>query len=359
MVNNFSTRVLQWYRQHGRHNLPWQKNKTLYRVWVAEVMLQQTQVAAVLPYYQRFMQAFPHLAVLAAADMDEVLSYWSGLGYYARARNMHTAAQRIVEQFDADFPHHYDDVIALPGIGPSTAAAILAQALNQPHAILDGNVKRVLARYHGIEGWPGLRQVEQQLWEKARLHTPAIQVADYTQAMMDMGAILCTRSSANCGQCPLNADCVALAENKVGNLPTKRPKKKRPVRQKCFLVIHHTENGLLMEKRPTSGIWGGLWSFPETELEENIIEVCLQRWGLTVQQIKNRPVFRHTFSHFHLDILPCHIQVKTPLAQISEAERFQWCLPDDERAMATPVRSILNELLKTGMNGLTQRPLAD
>lgn len=227
----FADRLLTWFDRHGRHDLPWQHNRSLYRVWLAEVMLQQTQVATVIPYYQRFLHTFPDLGSLALASLDDVLAQWAGLGYYTRARNLHRAAQIIQAQQAGHFPQHYEDVLALPGIGPSTAGAILAQALGQRHTILDGNVKRVLCRHRAIEGWPGQREVEKQLWELADVLTPHQRVDDYTQAIMDLGATLCTRTSPGCEQCPLKADCRAFAESRVSLLPTPRPKK--PCRYKA------------------------------------------------------------------------------------------------------------------------------
>jgi len=346
-MNEFSSNILTWYKKHGRHGLPWQQNKSLYRVWISEIMLQQTQVATVIPYYQTFMQSFPDLLSLAGASEEAVMSHWAGLGYYSRARNLHKAAKIIIDEHNGRFPEIYETVLTLPGIGPSTAAAVLAQALNQSHTILDGNVKRVLARYHAIEGWPGQRQIEQSLWQKAKSHTPDQQVADYTQAIMDMGATVCTRAKPKCEECPLSGTCLALEQGKVGELPTKRPKKTIPVRQKRFLFIVSDKKRVLMEKRPSSGIWGGLWSLPELALDEDIKQMCQQQWGLSVETVVNQPVFRHTFSHFHLDITPCLIRVSPAITQaVNDGTKFQWCDFDTQLAVSTPVRHILNDLLK-------------
>ena len=233
----FADRLLGWFRQYGRHDLPWQFETSLYRTWISEIMLQQTQVATVLPYFEKFMQRFPDITSLAEASQDEVLLYWAGLGYYSRARNLHKAAQVIAEQHSGEFPQYYDDVLALPGIGPSTAGAILAQALGQRHAILDGNVKRVLTRYQGIEGCPGQSRVEKQLWMWAEKYTPEQDVADYTQAIMDLGATVCTRSSVKCDICPMMADCLAYQTDRVAELPTRKARKALPVREKRFLII--------------------------------------------------------------------------------------------------------------------------
>jgi len=280
MKKTFAIHLLKWYRQHGRHDLPWQKNKSLYSVWVSEIMLQQTQVVTVIPYYQNFMQRFPDIASLAAATQDEALRYWAGLGYYSRARNLHKAAALIVESHQGVFPVTYDEVLALPGIGPSTAGAILAQATGQRHAILDGNVKRVLARYQAIEGWPGQKTVEKQLWKYAESFTPESNVADYTQAIMDLGATLCARSSPKCDACPLVTDCKAFQLNRTAELPTKKPKKAIPVKQKRFLIIRNKRGEMLMEKRPPSGIWGGLWSLPELTMDEAVDVAVKRNWQL-------------------------------------------------------------------------------
>jgi len=347
-LDTFAGRLLHWFELHGRHNLPWQQNRNLYRVWVAEIMLQQTQVTSVIPYYLHFMRSFPDIDTLAAATAEEVLAHWAGLGYYSRARNLHKTARKVVAQYQGNFPQCYDDVLALPGIGPSTAAAILAQALNQPHAILDGNVKRVLCRYHAIEGWSGQRHIEKCLWQKAIEHTPQQRAGDYAQAIMDLGATVCTRSSPQCTSCPLSRDCVALSSDKTGDLPTRKPGKVLPVREKRFLVIQQRKAGVLMEKRPASGIWGGLWSLPETDLEEDVIQVCEQRWGLKVAQINELAAFRHTFSHFHLNISPCVITLNTLPRQVNDALSYQWQHPQEVLAVAAPVRYILDELLKVG-----------
>ncbi len=337
----FSERLLDWYKQHGRHDLPWQNNTSLYRTWISEVMLQQTQVATVIPYFDKFMASFADVAALANASQDDVLLHWAGLGYYSRARNLHKAALIIADQHEGEFPHFYDEVLALPGIGPSTAGAILAQALGQRHAILDGNVKRVLARYQAVEGWYGQSQVEKQLWLLAEKYTPEANVADYTQAIMDLGATVCTRSSAKCNICPLRSDCIALQQERVAELPTKKPKKALPVKQKRFLIIRNEQGDYLMEKRPPTGIWGGLWSLPELAMNELVDEFVLNRWQLTVDNASDRPAFRHTFSHFHLDITPCEVIVAPVIRSIADDERYQWCIDIKLLALAAPVSEIL------------------
>jgi len=340
-MNDFALALLDWYQKFGRHDLPWQKNTSLYRSWVSEIMLQQTQVATVIPYFEKFMASFPDVAALASASQDDVLLHWAGLGYYSRARNLHKAAQIIAAQHNGRLPQNYDEVLALPGIGPSTAGAILAQALGQRHAILDGNVKRVLARYQAVEGWPAQSQVEKQLWQWAEKYTPEQQVADYTQAIMDLGSTVCTRASAKCDVCPLQAGCQAYKTDCVAELPTRKPKKILPIREKRLLIIRNEQGDYLMEKRPPAGIWGGLWSLPELAMDQAVAEVIQQNWQLTVNQHDDLPVFRHTFSHFHLDITPCQVQV-APVAQaIAEGGQYQWCADITQLALAAPVSAIL------------------
>ena len=227
----FATRILAWYDQHGRKTLPWQLAKTPYSVWISEIMLQQTQVATVIPYYQKFMQSFPDVVALANAPQDEVLHHWSGLGYYARARNLHKAAQYIRDQFDGEFPRDFDDVLALPGIGRSTAGAVLSLSLAQYHPILDGNVKRTLARHQAIEGWPGKKPVEATLWQLSELCTPRTGVAQFNQAMMDMGATLCTRSKPKCEECPVADGCLAHELALTASIPASKPKKEKPIKK--------------------------------------------------------------------------------------------------------------------------------
>ena len=339
-MNTFAEDLLVWYRQHGRHDLPWQKNKSLYRVWVSEIMLQQTQVTTVIPYFERFMQRFADISSLAAATQDEVLLHWAGLGYYSRARNLHKAALMITEQHQGQFPTRYNEALALPGIGPSTAGAILAQALGQRHAILDGNVKRVLARYQAIEGWPGQSMVEKQCWAFAESYTPKENVADYTQAIMDLGATVCTRSSAKCESCPLSQTCKAFEKNCVAELPTKKPKKTLPVRKKRLLIICNERGDFLMEKRPPTGIWGGLWSLPELTMDEPVESAVKQNWQLIVNSSNDLPVFRHTFSHFHLDITPCEVDIEPVRLVVADEARFQWHADISQLALAAPVSAI-------------------
>jgi len=342
-MTGFAESLLHWYQQHGRHDLPWQIDQSPYRVWVSEIMLQQTQVATVIPYFERFIQCFSDINELAHASQDEVMLHWAGLGYYSRARNLHKAAIIISQQYQGVFPTQYDDVLALPGIGPSTAGAILAQALGQHHAILDGNVKRVLARYQAIEGWPGQKQVENRLWELAARYTPEKNVADYTQAIMDLGATLCVRSSPECQTCPLMSDCKAHLHDRVAELPTKKPKKALPVKARRFLMIRNKKGGYLMEKRPPAGIWGGLWSLPELAMDEAVDAAVNKNWQLTVNKHKDLPAFRHTFSHFHLDITPCEVEIVPMNQAVADVERYQWHEDIARLALATPVNAIFKK----------------
>ena len=309
-------------------------------------MLQQTQVGTVIPYYLRFLDTFPDLASLASAPLDHVLEHWSGLGYYSRARNLHKAAGIIATEYGGQFPEQFEQVVALPGIGRSTAAAILAQALDQRHAILDGNVKRVLCRYHALDGWPGKTAVQQQLWQYAEQYTPHTRVDDYTQAIMDLGATLCTRSSPRCVECPLQEDCAAHVQGEVKHYPTSRPRKQLPIKTARLLILSNHDNGsIMLEKRPPSGIWGGLWSLPEAELGEKVAQVCLQRWGLEVLDDEDYGAFRHTFSHYHLDITPCRVRVQQNGTQVKDQSEIIWCPSEDakKRALAAPVARIISQ----------------
>jgi A/G-specific adenine glycosylase len=307
--DGFAVRVLRWAKTHGRHDLPWQQQRTVYRVWVSEIMLQQTQVATVIPYYQRFMARFPDLNSLANSPLDDVLHHWSGLGYYARARNLQRAAQRIRDEHGGEFPADFETVAALPGIGRSTAGAILVLACGQRHPILDGNVRRVLARFHAVEGWPGEKSIERELWELADAHTPQRDVAAYTQAMMDLGATVCTRSKPDCEHCPLANDCRAHQLGRENEFPQPRPRKVLPVKRiRMLILIDHGR--LMLEQRPPSGIWGGLWSFPELAVDADIESWCRQRFGAAPSDRQMLPVLRHTFSHFHLDIEPVIVNIR-------------------------------------------------
>ena len=303
---SFASRLIRWQRTHGRHDLPWQ-GADGYCVWLSEIMLQQTQVATVIPYYRRFIASFPTIAILAAASEEQVLTHWSGLGYYARGRNLHKAAQVIVAQHQSEFPREFEQILELPGIGRSTAAAICALAFHERRAILDGNVKRVLSRCCGIEGWAGEKKVEEKLWQQAEALLPQRDIATYTQALMDLGATVCTRSKPECTACPVQYDCVAFNTGRTGELPTPRPRKAVPERHATFLLLMHG-NDILLEKRPGSGIWGGLWCPPQFDDEAAAREWFL-RSGMTASGGERLATFTHTFTHFRLHITPLKIQL--------------------------------------------------
>lgn len=345
MSYSFSQRVLSWAAKHGRHNLPWQKEVTPYRVWVSEIMLQQTQVDTVIPYFEKFMQRFPNIQALADASQDEVLHYWSGLGYYARARNLHKAAQHILEKYMGIFPLEIEDVISLPGIGRSTAAAILSLSESQRHAILDGNVKRVLARHAAIEGWPGKPKVEKQLWQLAEKYTPNSDNAHYSQAMMDLGATVCTRSKPDCSVCPVAGDCRALALGIEHQLPHAKPKKKLPVKDTCMLAIVNDNADVLMQRRPNQGIWGGLWSLPEFEDKQAALAWCTRMFHQPPSSPRQLDAIAHTFSHFKLQITPISVRYTTPIHWVMEADDWVWYKHGSSQAgLAAPVNKLLQIL---------------
>ncbi|MCG6201733.1 A/G-specific adenine glycosylase [Psychromonas antarctica] len=310
--NDFSQRIIQWQREYGRKTLPWQQDKNLYKTWISEVMLQQTQVATVIPYFIKFMRSFPTITYLANAPLDEVLHHWTGLGYYARARNLHKAAQFIRDHFQGEFPQEFQQLLDLPGIGRSTAGAILSLTLSKNFAILDGNVKRVLTRHQAIEGWTGEKQIENKLWALAEKVTPEKNTDIFNQAMMDMGAMLCTRSNPKCGECPISNDCLALKQNTVKMYPTPKAKKKIPVKHAFMLILSQKMQNrriIQLKQRPPVGIWGGLWCFSEFESLE-LCQQTLDTDGIENYQQTLLPMFRHTFSHFHFDISPVLIEVE-------------------------------------------------
>lgn len=342
MNMDFSRKLIEWQRLHGRHALPWQGTCDPYRIWVSEIMLQQTQVAAVIPYYQRFMSRFPDVQSLAGASEEQVLTNWAGLGYYARGRNLHRATRQVVENHAGKFPDKFDDILALPGIGRSTAAAISAFAYGERRAILDGNVKRVLTRAFGIAGWPGDKKVETRLWQLAEELLPAQEIEAYTQALMDLGATVCTRSKPKCGLCPLAQDCIAQRENRTAQLPEARPRKSIPQRSVTMMLLRHGRD-IFLQKRPASGIWGGLWSLPETDLAPEA--ACLQLTGHAPKTTKCLPAFTHTFTHFRLEISPVEMLLpKLPQAAMSPGA--VWMDVDEAIAAAIPkpVKSLLEKL---------------
>jgi A/G-specific adenine glycosylase len=309
---DFAQTLMDWHRRHGRHDLPWQHHKTAYRVWVSEIMLQQTQVATVIGYYERFMQRFPDVDTLAAAPLDDVLHLWAGLGYYSRARNLHRAAQILVRERGGQFPDEVDALAALPGIGRSTAAAIVSIAWDRRATILDGNVKRVLARHFAVEGAPNERRVEQQLWMHAEACTPASRCTVYTQAIMDFGATLCTRHNPLCMHCPLQGSCQAFASGRVADLPTPRKRLNRPTRQVVMLLAINEHGDVLLQRRPSHGIWGGLWSLPEFESAEAAAHFCERELRMQTSHTERMALMKHAFTHFDLEITPMRVSLTGP-----------------------------------------------
>ncbi len=364
---SFSDALLEWFDKYGRKNLPWQQSKTPYSVWISEIMLQQTQVATVIPYYTTFMQRFPTVTDLANAPVDEVLHLWTGLGYYARARNMHKAAQKVRDEHHGQFPQTYDEIIALSGIGRSTAAAILSLSLNQAFAIMDGNVKRVLTRFMAIEGWPGNKKVEDLLWQEAEGLKPQPKngrYGDYTQAIMDLGATVCTRSKPKCDECPMQSHCLAYAQGKQTEFPYRKPKKQIPTKYTTMLLPSY-QGQVLMQQRPESGIWGGLWGFLETGFKESeqvtlaeaklLLKDNLRSVDLNNSNVIELETFKHTFSHFHLIITPLLLELEKPpqssvaeptLASTSESPAQLWydIHQPSKVGLSAPTIKILNHL---------------
>ncbi len=339
----FAARVTAWQHRAGRHDLPWQV-RDAYRIWLSEIMLQQTQVSAVIPFFLRFIARFPRIAAVAAAHEDDVLALWSGLGYYARARNLHRAAQLMVERHAGEFPRTFEDIVALPGIGRSTAGAIAVFAFGARHAILDGNVRRVLARCFGIEGFPGERKVENQLWAQAEVLLPETEIEAYTQGLMDLGATVCTRRRPACGACPLRGDCVAAREDRTSALPSPRPRKALPEKATVMLILRRGRE-VLLEKRPAPGIWGGLWSFPEVGEIDDARRVSQQRFGAVVSTDGALPGVRHGFTHFALTITPALLRVEQMEGRVQEPGLI-WLTLEDAMgaAVPAPVREILRRL---------------
>ncbi|MDJ0738242.1 MAG: A/G-specific adenine glycosylase [Gammaproteobacteria bacterium] len=346
MSPTFAQRVLDWYDVHGRHDLPWQGAADPYPVWVSEIMLQQTQVTTVMPYFARFLERFPDVQTLAAAPLDDVLHHWTGLGYYARARNLHRAACQVVEQHDGRIPADTNALQALPGIGRSTAGAILSLALGQRHAILDGNVKRVLARCFAVPGWPGSSRVLGRLWRLSEELTPAGRVADYNQAMMDLGATLCTRGRPACGRCPLQTQCVAHAQGREREFPGRRPNKALPERSVCMLVVRDPAGAVLLEQRPPSGVWGGLWSLPEIAVDADPLHWCREALAQDAALGRALDPRRHTFSHFHLDIRPVEILLNGSGCGVLEGGGQLWYNPRRRQdvGLAAPVKRLIDEI---------------
>jgi A/G-specific adenine glycosylase len=346
----FAPRLIAWQRRHGRHDLPWQNTRDAYRIWLSEIMLQQTQVSTVIPYYAKFLARFPDVAALAAASIDEVMTLWAGLGYYSRARNLHRCAQAVVERHGGAFPASPEQLAELPGIGRSTAAAIASFAFGARATILDGNVKRVLTRVFGIEGFPGEKRIENALWALAEsllpAHAPSADVSAYTQGLMDLGATLCVRGTPECARCPFAAECVANVSGRQRELPAARPKKTIPTRRTWMLVLLDG-NSVLLEKRPPTGIWGGLWSLPEAPDEAAIAERA-RTCGATSALERLAPL-AHTFTHFRLDIEPRVAELDiarsaTPSEARDEASAWVPLARIDAFGLPAPVRKLLEGL---------------
>lgn len=348
---DFAPRIVDWQRRHGRHDLPWQNTRDPYRIWLSEIMLQQTQVATVIPYYERFLQRFPDVAALAAAAQEDVMPYWAGLGYYARARNLHRCAQEIARDWGGRFPPTAQAIATLPGIGRSTAAAIAAFAYGERSPILDGNVKRVFTRHFGIAGDPTKREVEQKLWALADAQVeaaPGLDMAAYTQGLMDLGATLCTRGKPACEACPVADSCVAKREGRQAELPTPKARKTIPERETCMLVLRH-QGAFLLQQRPEPGIWGGLWSLPEFDVSQDP-DSASRALGLEPEQRFELAAFAHTFTHYRLHIRPWLVPVRaTGLRESARPERW---VPADElpsMALPAPVKKLLQGLVDAGM----------
>lgn len=344
----FSDLLISWFNRHGRKDLPWQSRPTPYRVWVSEIMLQQTQVATVIPYFNRFIKKFPNMQSLAKADIDTVLSHWAGLGYYARGRNLHRAARIICRDYGGRLPADKEKLMALPGIGPSTAGAIMALAFNRRHAILDGNVKRVLSRFYAVAGWSGESGVEKKLWRLAEHNTPGKEVAVYTQAIMDLGATICTRSRPKCEACPVASGCSARRQQAQHQYPAPAPKKAKPVHRKTFLILRNEADEILLQKYPPAGVWGGLWGFLECGPGQNISRWLLKETGCHASAGIQLPVVKHALTHFNMHILPVSLRVKQghSLNGIRAADHRQWYIPEQALTLAIPkpVKDLLLEI---------------
>lgn len=343
LASDFAQSVLTWYQRYGRKTLPWQTPKTPYQVWLSEVMLQQTQVTTVIPYFQRFITKYPDICDLAEAPLDEVLHLWTGLGYYARARNLHRAAQIIVSQYGGEFPTAFEQVVTLPGIGRSTAGAILSLSLGQHYPILDGNVKRVLARCYAVTGWPGQKEVENRLWQISTEVTPVEDVSQFNQAMMDLGALVCSRSNPKCPICPLNRGCLGYLQQQWINYPGKKIKQKRPIRTGYFLILQQ-DNLVWLQQRPPMGLWGGLYCFPQFSLYQQLNE-HVNKLGDSAVVLQQLTAFRHTFTHFHLDIVPIKLAVSQATCCMDQGPGLWYNLIQPAAVgLATPVAQLLQQL---------------
>ncbi len=348
-TDDLASRLLAWFDRHGRHDLPWQHPRTPYRVWLSEIMLQQTQVSVAAPYFERFVAALPDVAALARAPQDDVMALWSGLGYYARARNLHAAAKACMQHHDGDLPRDLDALVALPGIGRSTAGAILAQAWGDRFPILDGNVKRVLARWHGIAGWPGATAVEKTLWQLAQAHLPESRLADYTQAQMDFGATLCTRHDPDCAACPLQQGCVALRDGRVAELPTPKPGKPLPEREAIVLLLRDREGRVLLQRRPPTGIWAALWSLPEAPDRPSASDWLQRHAEAGYDQADALASIAHAFTHYRLQLHPLHLRDVALRAQVADNGDMRWVEASDlvTLGIPAPIRKLLESRMLT------------
>jgi A/G-specific adenine glycosylase len=343
-VASFAERVVRWQASHGRHDLPWQRTRDAYRIWVSEIMLQQTQVATVLPYYARFLADFPDVRSLAAAPIERVLELWSGLGYYRRAHLMHACAVAVVERHGGEFPADVDALASLPGVGRSTASAIAAFAFGVRAAILEGNVRRVLARHCGVEGWPGEAKVQAKLWALAESRLPDRAIEAYTQGTMDLGATVCTRGRPRCDACPVALDCVALASGRVDELPAPRPRRETPRRETRLLAIERAGE-ILFEKRPATGIWAGLWSLPEIAMDADVVTAIRARFGVDAACCEALPPLTHAFTHFTLTMHPARVRV-SDWPRRAESPGHAWLTREDAKraALPAPIRRLLGSL---------------
>lgn len=343
-MSTFAKKIIHWSQQHGRHDLPWQIKRNPYLVWVSEVMLQQTQVSTVIPYFQKFIRRFPNVKALAQGDIEDVLSLWSGLGYYSRARNLHHAANQVLEHFNGKIPSTQHELMQLKGIGRSTAGAILSLGFHLPFAILDGNVKRILCRTHEIEGWYGRSNVEKQLWTLSEQYVPRQHVADYTQGIMDLGATVCTPKNPACTACPLKQNCASFKNKTTAHYPSPKPKKDKPQKTAKCIIFASPQQQLFLEKRPNQGIWGGLWSFPEyTGTYQTMTDWCLSHYGLKVKSIKRLAKIKHEFTHFTFLMSPVLCQ----LEHVPSSSKGQWFSQAQamQKGIPAPIKKIIQHFL--------------
>ncbi|MDD9892454.1 MAG: A/G-specific adenine glycosylase [Gammaproteobacteria bacterium] len=344
-MDSFSSRIIAWQKHAGRHNLPWQQQVNRYRVWVSEIMLQQTQVATVIPYFERFMQRFPDVESLATAPADDVLAHWAGLGYYARARNLQKAAIKVLEDFGGKMPEEADELEGLPGIGRSTAAAIVSLSDGVALPILDGNVKRVFARHASIDSWTGATKTQKQLWALAEERMPEQSARAYNQGLMDLGSQLCTRSKPQCQLCPVAEDCLALAQGRTQELPVPKPKKSIPTKTAAFLVLLNAKGELLLQRRPPSGIWGGLWCLPQHD-DLDALKASVSVWQNDINQIQALPTLQHVFSHYKLTLQPYQLRLgatSKTLTIAENSERFVRPEMMSEYGLPAPIEKLLRK----------------